>query len=113
MSDHGFDKYKRNIITAEMLQDKELTSSFPLDQWAEMEVGCEAWLIWYDDKSDDTGMMTRWPSGRGAIATNADSEWGDWYGDVLITDSGIKYDKNGDQIVDEEEIDDEDDETSG
>ena len=45
--------------------------------------------------------MTRWPSGRGAVAHGGDSLWGDWHGDRLLVDCepDIYFDADGHEHI--------------
>ncbi len=66
------------------------------DQAAELVIGCHTWAIFY--APNQRGQMTRWPGGRGAVFFGGDSDWGDWYGDILVTDSGVHYDMSGAEV---------------
>jgi len=67
------------INNAADLETAQLTFS-AMDQVEELEIGCEIWDVtfkigeqWY------TGVMSRWPNGRGAFSANqGQSDWGDW-----------------------------------
>ncbi len=65
------------------------------DQRDELVPGCETWAIQYPQPGGDRGQMTRWPNGRGAVAFGAQSDWGDWHGDILTLDT---RDNDGDII---------------
>jgi hypothetical protein len=65
-------------VTAENIEEVR-ESMRAIDQRDELVVGCETWNV-----SD--GWMTRWPSGRGAVAWGGDSSWGDWLNDILTLD---------------------------
>ena len=69
-----------------------------LDQADELVVGCETWGI---TCAGQGGQMTVWPSGRGAIARGAYSDWGYWDEGTrtLVLDDGPVVDEWGDPVV--------------
>jgi len=52
----------------------------PIDQTEELEIGCEIWDVTLKAGEDwMTGVMCRWPDGRGAFSANSgQSDWGVW-----------------------------------
>lgn len=63
-----------------------------LDQARELTVGAHTW-------THGAATLTEWPDGRGAVATNGASEWGDWRGDVLHTEGGERYGRDGTPVL--------------
>ena len=61
------------------------TSMAAGDQASELVIGCETWGIIYQP-GGQRGQMTRWPDGRGAVAFGGDSQWGEWFGNILVLD---------------------------
>ena len=73
-----------------------------IDQRVEFAIGTETWGIILA-AGGQRGQMSRYTGGRGAIAMGGDSDWGDWYhdadhGDYLMTDAGLAYNQDGDNI---------------
>jgi len=73
------------------------------DLRAELIVGAEVWSILVGGQS---GEMSRFPSGRGSIATGGDSSWGDWIEDGTLrlddTDNrghSIRYNETGECVT--------------
>lgn len=89
---------QRIIVTADNLDDAR-EACIALDQRRELEPGCETWDITY--AGGQSGQMTRWPNGRGAICRGGNSDWGDWAGDTLILDSGERVNESGATIADD------------
>jgi hypothetical protein len=68
------------------------TLSLPVDQRNEIEPGCVVYQ-WTDRVAHHT--LTVWEDGRGAYATNSDSQWGDWNGSSLRLDNEKVFIKPG------------------
>lgn len=60
-------------------------------------VGAEVWTF---DVGAERGIAVRCVSGRGAMAWNAGTTWGDWDGAVFAADDGscLRFDECGDEI---------------
>ena len=68
-----------------------------IDQRDALTVGASTWAITY--AGGQRGQMSEWPDGRGAIYLGGPSEWGDWEGDELVTESGERYTRDGSRIT--------------
>ena len=82
-------------ITKENIEEAR-HSCAALDQARELTPGAETWGIIYQP-GNQRGQMSRWPDGRGAVSFGSDSIWGNWEGDVLVTDEeeDVYYDEEG------------------
>lgn len=82
-----------HTITAANLADA-LSLCPAADQARELVPGCTTWGV--TCAGGQRGQMSEWPSGRGAVALGADSQWGDWSADDLLhCDDGSVYDRSG------------------
>lgn len=67
------------------------------DQEQELQIGDETWAIFYE--GGQRGQMSAFEnSGRGAICTGGDSEWGDWRDERLCLDNGGIVDRAGEYL---------------
>lgn len=86
----------RVTVTAENI-DRAPDYCSASDQRDVLEPGWETWGIAYG-RTRQRGQMSRSPDGVGAICLGADSEWGTWYGDVLVTGDGLRYGADGAEL---------------
>ena len=91
-----------HLVTAANIDQVRLGMA-AVDQAAALAPGCETWSIWYGP-ARERGQMTRWPSGRGALAYGGDSCWGEWDGGLLTLDepdpegNPEQFDVHGDPV---------------
>ena len=95
----------RTVDEATIADDRR--ACVALDQARALVPGATTWGIRY--AGGQRGQMSRWPDGRGAIATGGDSAWGDWIPvpsadgrgglvETLALDAGGYYDEYG-QVI--------------